>query len=280
MIDIKLVKIPSGNFLLGSSKKEVEIQITGNPNTDERLFERQLKEHKVFLEEFYISKYPITNKQFQVFINRTKYKTTAEKEGFGFHFDGEMKKIKGADWKHPHGPDSSISKKHNHPVVMVSWFDSLEFCTWLSKENKSNCALPSEAQWEKAARGPNGNIWPWGNSWNNKLCNCENSINDTSQVGSYSPKGDSYYGCADMAGDVLEWTTTTIGTNDPWPAKFKYPYNPNDGRENLKVKTRRVGRGGTYQRNSDMCRSAFRFADNPYDRYSSMGFRIVCKKKN
>jgi|GEM_PF-6625132 len=78
-----------------------------------------------------------------------------------------------------------------------------------------------------------------------------------------------------MAGNVLEWTTTTIGTKDVWPSKFKYPYDPNDGRENLKLNTRRVARGGTYQRDKDMCRCAFRFADMPEERYSSMGFRIV-----
>ena len=116
-----------------------------------------------------------------------------------------------------------------------------------------------------------------GNKWDEKKCNCNNNIGNTTQVGKYSPKGDSPYGCSDLAGNVLEWTSTTIGTKKPWPTKYNYPYNPNDGREDLTTNTRRVARGGTYQRNKDFCRCAFRFADIPSDRYSSMGFRVICK---
>lgn len=274
---------------MGSTQKEVNEQIDANPNADKRLFERQLKRHKVLLDEFRISRYPITNKQFSEFVSSSNYTTTAEEEGFGMHFAGEMKKVKGADWKHPHGPESSIGNKMNHPVVMVSWFDALKFCKWLSKETRKHWSLPTEAQWEKTARGPEGNLWPWGNTWDETRCNCNNLIGDTTPVGMISPKGDSFYGCSDMAGNVLEWTTTTIGIKDPWPVttqvqtpsfepKFKYyryPYKPNDGRENLKSNARRVARGGTFQRGKDMCRCAFRFADMPGERYSSMGFRVV-----
>jgi len=276
---ISFITIPSGKFIMGSTQKEVNIQIKNNPNSDKRLFERQLPQHKIFLPEFKISKYPITNEQFKEFIDNTNYKTTAEKKGWGYHFDKELKQIKNACWKNPTGNNSDISDINSdildHPVVQVSWFDALEFCKWLSKELNKNITLPTEAQWEKSARGPKGNIWPWGNVWKNQFCNAENTLGTTTEVGKYSPQGDSFYGVSDMAGNVLEWTTTTIGTIDPWPAKFNYPYNPNDGREDLKIHSRRVGRGGTFQRNKDFCRCAFRFADMPEDRYSSMGFRVV-----
>ncbi len=240
------------------------------------LFERQFPQHKLHLREYSISKFPVTNKQFKEFVDSTNYQTTAEVEGWGYHFDNEMKKIEGAYWKQPYRDESSIKGKLDHPVVMVSWYDALEFCRWLSGKSGKNYKLPTEAEWEKVARGLNGNIWPWGNTWNEKYCNCDNKVGSTTKVGKYSPSGDSFYGCCDMAGNVLEWTSTTIGTVEAWPAKFKYPYNPKDGREDLNRKTRRVGRGGTYQRNADFCRCAFRFADIPSDRYSSMGFRVVC----
>jgi sulfatase modifying factor 1 len=277
LIDMELLKIPSGKCLIGSTKKEVKDQIANNPDVNKRLFERQFPQHEIFLAEYKISKYPVVNEQFSKFVHATNYKTTAEKENFGLHFDGEMKEVKGANWKHPHGPESNINEKSNHPVVMVSWYDCIEFCKWLSKETKKKYFLPTEVEWEKAARGPNGNTWPWGNKWDENKCNCNNIINDTTPVGKYSPLGDSFYGCADMAGNILEWTSTTIGTRDPWPAKYKYPYDPDDGREDLKVNNRRIARGGTFQRDKDFCRCAFRFADEPENRYSSMGFRVVCK---
>jgi len=275
-VKIKLIQIPKGEFIIGSTPSEVDEQIVNNPQSDKRLFERQLPQHELFLETYQISKYPITNIQFENFINDTGYKTTAQVEGWGYHFDKEMKQINGACWNHPHGPKSNINNKKNHPVVMVSWFDTQEFCRWLSKETSKEYRLPTEAEWEKAARGSKGNIWPWGNNWDQEKCNSNNQVGTTTEVEAYATGGDSFYGCCDMVGNVLEWTSTTIGKVEPWPAKFTYPYNPSDGREDLNSNTRRVGRGGTYQRNADFCRCAFRFADMPKDRYSSMGFRIVC----
>lgn len=273
---MQLVTIPAGKFKMGSTKKEVEKQISNSPNVDKRLFERQLEQHEVYLAEYKISKYHITNKQFAKFVEDKNYITTAQNKGWGFHFeDGKMKKVEGAFWEKQHGIKDDIKNKSSHPVVMVSWYDALEYCKWLSKIEGKNYSLPSEAQWEKAARGTNGLLWPWGNEWDSDLCNCENKLRNTTEVGKYSPSGDSPFGCCDMAGNVLEWTTTTIGTRKPWPSKFVYPYNDSDRRENLTGDNRRVARGGTYQRGADMCRCAFRFADEPENRYSSLGFRVV-----
>lgn len=117
--------------------------------------------------------------------------------------------------------------------------------------------LPTEAEWEKAARGTDGRIFPWGNKWDPEICNTGFRFKGTTPVGKFSPRSDSPYGCSDMSGNVFEWTSTTIGNFEPWPAKYSYPYNPNDGRENQKVKTRRVGRGGSYSRGEIYCRTAF-----------------------
>ncbi len=260
---------------MGTTKKQFEELVRKYPETDRRLFEREIPQHSIFLPKFQISKYPVTSEQFADFVKAVGYETTAEREGWGFHFAGRMEKVKGADWQHPHGPESTIEDKGSHPVVMVSWDDARAFCAWLSKATRDKYHLPTEAEWEKAARGTDGRIWPWGNGWDERLCNCKNIVGDTAPVGKYSPQDESPYSCSDMMGNVLEWTSTTIGTTEPWPSKFKYPYDPSDGREDPSPRTRRVGRGGTFQRDEGFVRCAFRFADMPEDRYSSMGFRVA-----
>lgn len=275
MIIIQMIEIPAGKFLMGSTKKEIEKYFKKFPYIDRKLLERECPQHKVFLDKYKIGKYPITNEEFGEFIKLTRYVTLAEKEGFGNVFNPTFSSVKGADWRHPLGPDSDILSKGKHPVVQVSWYDAVEFCRWLSNKTGKKHFLPSEAQWEKAARGKDGQIFPWGNVWNPKMCNSDFRFEGTTPVEKFSPESDSPFGCVDMSGNVFEWTSTTIGSIDPWPAKFIYPYKPNDGREDLKVKTRRVGRGGSYSRSEVYCRTSFRFADPPSDRYSAQGFRVV-----
>ncbi|MCX6706435.1 MAG: formylglycine-generating enzyme family protein [Candidatus Woesebacteria bacterium] len=273
-----MVKIPSGEFLMGSTKKEIKKYADKFPDVDKRLLKRECPQHKVFLESYKIGKYPVTNDEFEIFIRSTGYVTLAEKEGFGFVFSPNFSSVKGADWRHPLGSNSEILLKQKHPVVQVSWYDAVAFCNWLSDKTRKKYYLPSEAQWEKAARGKNARIFPWGNNWNSKICNAGYRFKGTTPVGKFSPDSDSPFGCVDMSGNVFEWTSTTIGTTEPWPEKFNYPYKPNDGREDQTVKTRRVGRGGSYSRSEVFCRTSFRFADPPSDRYSAQGFRVMSEE--
>ena len=265
---------------MGSTREQIRDLLKRFPETDKRLLERELPQHKVFLKEYYIGKTPVTNREFLIFLKETNYITTAEKEGSGIVFTPGFNEIKGADWKHPQGPDSNIKDKDDHSVVQVSWYDAIEYCRWLSEETGKKYRLPTEAEWEKAARGTEARIFPWGNNWDPKICNTEYRIKDTTSVGRFSPDSDSFYGCADMCGNVFEWTSTTIGSVEPWPSKYKYPYNPKDGREDMAVNARRVGRGGSYSRGEVFCRAAFRFADPPNDRYSAQGFRIVLEHEH
>src|SRR5690606_22313892 len=110
-------------------------------------------------------------------------------------------------------PVYSWEKKKNHPVTRVDWVTGMEYCKWLSdllrKELPDNLILrlPTEAEWEKAARGTDGREFPWGNEFDKNKCNYEAAREgDTIPVGSCSPQGDSPYGCADMAGNIWEWT--------------------------------------------------------------------------
>lgn len=275
MRELEMVKIPAGEFLMGSTPQQVIKLIKRFPEVEKRLLEREIPQHKVYLKAYLIGKYLVTNKEFAQFIRETGYLTTAERLENGFVFNPNFNEVKGANWKHPFGPNSNIKDKDTHPAVQVSWDDAQEYCKWLSVKTNNDCRLPTEAEWEKAARGTDGRIFPWGNNWNPAICNVEYRIKDTTPIGFFSPASDSPYGCADMGGNVFQWTSTTIGVKEPWPAKFTYPYNGLDGREDLNLDSRRISRGGSYSRGEIYCRTAFRFADLPTDRYSAQGFRLA-----
>ena len=116
-------------------------------------------------------------------------------------------------------------------MVNVSWQDAQAYCQWLSEKTGKSYRLPSEAEWEKAARGADGRVYPWGNEWDAAKCNTrESKIQGTSPVGQFSTLGDSPSGCADMVGNVWEWTLSLWGPDSDSP-KYRYPYDPADGRE-------------------------------------------------
>ena len=173
--------------------------------------------------------------------------------------------------------------KAQHPVVNVSWYDAQKYIEWLNQKYQGELPegyrfrLPSEAEWEKAARGPDGNEYPWGDAFDAKKCNTrEGNKGDTTPVGTYSPQGDSPYGCADMAGNVWEWTRSLWGKKAESP-DFKYPYRFDDGREEESAERAviRVLRGGSFDYNSGSARCAFRDRGGPVDFGINNGFRVV-----
>lgn len=168
----------------------------------------------------------------------------------------------------------------DHPVVNIDWHAALRFCQWLNRQWVAQLPpgfqvmLPSEAEWEKAARGAPGargsagNIWPWGNTFDKSCCNVEESkIRKTTPVGRYSPQGDSPYGCADMSGNVWEWTRSHF---------TPYPYDPADGREDLQAgdKVPRVLRGGSFAVGSRVARCSYRLRYLPGSFLILSGFRV------
>ena len=207
---------------------------------------------------YWIGRYPVTVAQFRAFVEASDYRPSDEDS------------LKGPD---------------DHPVVRVTWHNTLAFCRWLSERTGVPVTLPSEAEWEKAARGTNGRIYPWGNEVpDERRCNFGGKVGHTTPVGRYSPQlhsepgagGDSPYGCADMAGNVWEWTRSLWGENWEKP-DFEYPYDPKDGRENLEAGDRalRVLRGGAFDDLAWRVRCASRDGDYPNSRLRCYGFRVI-----
>lgn len=259
------VEIPEGKFLMGS-----------DPDNDPDSRGDEQPRHELHLPAFYIARYPVTVAQFRSFVEDSGYQPSDK---------------------------DSLTGIGNHPVTWVNWNDSLEYCRWLqarlsavsrqrladsnlnpterafwlglSSENL-HVSLPSEAEWEKAARGTDGRIYPWWDNYVSGNANtAETGLGSTSPVGCF-PGGASPYGVLDLSGNVWEWTRSLWGSKWDKP-KFKYPYSADDGREDLGASkdTQRVLRGGSFYYLRGNARCASRYRDNPLNRLSFIGFRIV-----
>jgi len=209
------ILIPEDNYTIGSGMSAKSANM----------------ERVVHLPPFYIGKFPVTNVLFEIFIEETGYKTTAEKVGYGTVFHGRhrgqkcavndsmttyscnsalsVKVVKGACWYQPFGPGSTLYGKRNHPVVQVSLEDAMAFAAWTGKR------LPTEEEWEAAARTATGHLFPWGDEWLDDACNTEgNLVGDTTAVNTYG-EFENECGIADTLGNVLEWTVTRSKEPDP-----------------------------------------------------------------
>lgn len=172
---------------------------------------------------------------------------------------------------------SDLVEKKHHPVVNISWDDAMDYCKWFYRSFKMELGelilrLPTEAEWEKAARGMHGNEWPWGDEFDQELdktkCNSkEGGKNEPTPVGAYSAAGgDSPYGCADMVGNVWEWTHSLF---------VEYPYDTKDGREDEKSRNPRVLRGGSFVDSHRGARCAYRYGLEPNRSFNRTGFRVA-----
>jgi formylglycine-generating enzyme required for sulfatase activity len=231
-----MMLISRGQFLMGS-----------DPQEDKSAMGHEQPPHTIHLPDYYLAKTPVTNAQYAAFVRATGHEPPS-------HWEND---------RYPKG-------KANHPVVRVSWYDAVAYCRWLSEVTGKPYRLPTEAEWEKGARGTDGRIYPWGDRWDAKRCSTkEGGKEGTTPVGSY-PRGASPYGLMDMAGNMWEWTSSL---------HWSYPYRADDGREAPASPDARVLRGGSWLNHYDSARAAYRRSYIPAYHSRIHGFRCCMSFK-
>jgi formylglycine-generating enzyme required for sulfatase activity len=252
------IEVDGGPFTMGS-----------DPRSDRYARGEEQPQHPVELPDYYIARYPVTVAQFRAFVEDTRFEV---------------------------GDPDCLRGVPNHPVAWVSFNEALAYCRWLTDKLRLQewtpsalrerltdgwvITLPSEAEWEKAARGRDGRIYPWGNEFDASRVNGrETGLGSASAVGLF-PGGVSPCGALDMSGNVWEWTRSLWGKDFDKPS-HKYPYRPDDARrENLEAEddVLRVLRGGSFSVSENFLRAAFRSWNDPGNRFDFVGFRLVSSR--
>jgi len=253
----ELMEVPAGPFLVGTREGDIPILVVRLGGRLER-YESETPQREVTLPVFKIGKYPVTSAQYRRFVEAT-----------------------GRAWR---SPEARRLERANCPAANVTWHDARAYCAWLTGvwraagkiADDEVVRLPTEAEWEKAARGSDGRVYPWGNEWNEAKCNSgELGLGTTCAVGMF-PDGANLYGCLDVVGQVWEWTTSLWGKSWSKP-EFQYPYDPTDGRENMRARddVGRVVRGGSFFHDRVFARCVCRDRNYPDDTWDYLGFRVV-----
>ncbi len=248
------VKVPAGSFLMGTREEDIPTLLE-QFGGEREWYERETLQHPVDLPAYYIARYPVTVAQFRAFVRASSY----EAQG---------------PWESWSGPD-------NHPVVGVAWYDAVAYCDWLTERLRAwegtpqplagllrvgaVARLPTEAEWEKAARGTDGRIFPWGDEPDPNRANYDDTgIGATSTVGCF-PGGASPYVVLDMSGNVWEWCATK------WQDSYREYRDDNEPEGDEP----RVLRGGAFYENARHVRCARRYRYSPNYRFRDFGFRVL-----
>ena len=271
-VDTKIINDGYGDYIL---IPEGEFKM-GNIFFGEALYEKHI--HAVYLDTYYIGKYEVTNKQYAQFINDKGNQTEGGVEWINIASPQCLMEYISGKYK----PKSGAA---DHPVIEVSWYGASAYCRWVSGKAGKTYRLPTEAEWEKAARGTKQDMYPWGNDIDSSYANYQNSADPfetgnypfTTTVGFYNGStynkflthdNSSFYGVYDMAGNVWEWCSDWFGSSYYSDSAYKNPKGPSSG-------SKRIIRGGGWDVNPRFLQSASRMSSNPYNRISSIGFRCV-----
>ncbi len=236
------VYVPAGEFEMGSDADDALAECQKFRTDCKRdWFTDEEPIHTVNLDAYWIDQTEVTNEMY-------------------------AKCVSAGDCDSPNSTDSYTRDSYygnvefdNYPVMYVSWHDANAYCTWAERR------LPTEAEWEKAARGTDGRTYPWGNEIDESYANYNQNVGDTTAVGSYE-SGKSFYGAYDMAGNLWEWTSSLYQS---------YPYDAEDGRENLSGDGSRVLRGGSWDVDVNFARASYRNWGNPDNVSNYIGFRCL-----
>lgn len=273
---ILIVYIPEGNFKMGQTGKEKEWLIKNVGKTDyNKYYKNETPEHDVFLSGYWMGKTEVTNEQYVTFLNDSGID---HKNGCQGNQCIDTKK----EYRNSHITGSKgnyyvETGYKNHPVTDISWYGAVEYCNWLSKKTKFVFKLPTEAQWEKAARWLDGVdekrafMYPWGDQKPGETLANFNT-EKIAPVDSYH-EGASPYGLLNMAGNVWEWCSD-------WYDEKYYTNSPKENPKGPKKGKYRVRRGGGWNNMAISLRCAGRKEDTPSKRYSNVGFRICREFKN
>ncbi|MCP4428326.1 MAG: SUMF1/EgtB/PvdO family nonheme iron enzyme [Chloroflexi bacterium] len=250
------VSIPAGTFLMGDEKREIKIDTP-----------------------FAIARYPVTNGQFERFVTDGGY---TEKWQNCWTPDGWQYRTEN-NWQEPRYWDDLKWNRPNQPVVGVSWYEALAFCNWLTHQLRAaneltaqqTVALPTEAEWERAARHTDGRKYPWGEKWRDGIANSKEAGLERTTAVSIFPHNRTEAGVLDMSGNVWEWCQTRW--RDEKRKEYPERYDGNDGREELSGDIWRVVKGSAYYSDANALRCAYRVGNYPYNGRDDLGFRVCVR---
>ncbi len=230
-----MIFVPAGEFLLGSTDKNIDWVMETFFSESREWYLDEMPSQKIYMDAFYIDRFEVTVAEYQKFIQQTNRK--------------KPKFFNDKRFNHP-----------QHPVVGVQWQDANDYCKWTGKR------LPNEGEWEKAARGEDGRMYPWGDRPDPTKANVmgkKDSYRYTAPVGSF-PEGKSPYGAHDMGGNVWEWVSG-----------WYLPFPGNTHKNDMYGQTYKVIKGGSWNSNNDLARSAVRGKVLPEQELHYVGFRCA-----
>ena len=264
-----MIPIPAGLFIMGTNEQQIdwlaERDGLAKKWKAKGFFDREQPQHTVTIGRYSIAKYPVTVGAYRSFLEAGGYRNRKYWTEAGWLWRQSTDRDKPKYWD-----EEQWVRNNKLPVVGISWYEAVAYCSWLSEFNGKKYRLPTEAEWEKAARGTGEQLYPWGDEFDVNQCNTrENKLNRTIPVDELSPRGESPFGCADMVGNASEWT---ISEYKP------YPYDEGDGRNNVEGEKLRVTRGGSWYKPILRARVSARGMNDPFFADNDVGFRYVCEK--